>query len=143
MDRQASPTEAARGGTTGVRSKEFQIYIIDDDKDVRASISFMLETAGRPNRVFPGGREFLDSLETLEPGCILIDVRMPDIDGLQVLAQMERRRVRWPVVVMTGHGEIWVAVQAMKLGAIDFLEKPFEEELLLTCLDRAATLLED
>lgn len=123
-------------------SNQFQIYIVDDDEDVRASISFMLATAGRPSQVFPGGREFLDSLDDLEPGCILIDIRMPGVDGLQVLAQMERRKIHWPAVVMTGHGEVWVAVQAMKLGAIDFLEKPFEEELLIGCLDRAAKLLE-
>lgn len=135
---------ALRGaGTTELDSDNLQIYIVDDDEDVRKSIAFMLGTAGRSSMVFPGGREFLDRLDTLEPGCLLIDIRMPDIDGLQVLSQMERRQVRWPSVVMTGHGEIWVAVEAMKLGAIDFLEKPFREEHLLACLDRAAGLLQD
>lgn len=117
------------------------VYIVDDDHDVRTSISFMLGTLGRASIAFDGGRQFLDRLDSLEPGCLLIDVRMPEIDGLQVLAEMGRQNVRWPAVVMTGHGETWTAVRAMKLGAIDFLEKPFEEELLLRSLERAEQML--
>lgn len=123
-------------------SKGLNIYIVDDDHDFRASLNFMLATAGRTSRAFASGREFLDCLDELKPGCALVDIRMPDMDGMQLLAQLERRRFTWPVVMMTGHGEVSLAVQAMKLGAIDFLEKPFEEELLLSCLDKAATLLD-
>ena len=121
----------------------FNIYIVDDDRDVRASLSFMLATAGRNCRTFSGAREFLDALDDLAPGCALVDIRMPEIDGMQLLAELARRECKWPVVMMTGHGEISLAVQAMRLGAIDFLEKPFEEELLLACLAKAGSLLDD
>ena len=117
------------------------VYIVDDDEHVRHSIGFMLGTANWGSRGFAGGRAFLDAVPGLGPGCVLLDVRMPDIDGIEVLAALERDRVKWPTVVMTGHGETALAVRAMKLGAIDFLEKPFEEAMLLSCLDRAAMLL--
>lgn len=131
------------GRNVGIDGKTPLVYVVDDDHDVRTSISFMLGTIGRASICFSGGREFLDRLNELEPGCVLIDVRMPEIDGLQVLAEMERQNVRWPSVVMTGHGELWIAVRAMKLGAIDFLEKPFEEDLLLRSLEQAERLLAD
>ena len=117
------------------------VYIIDDDAHVRHSIGFMLGTANWASRAFTGGDEFLDAVPKLDPGCILLDVRMPRIDGFEVLAALAQRQLKWPVVVMTGHGETALAVQAMKLGAIDFVEKPFEEALLLSCLERAAMLL--
>ncbi len=103
----------------------------------------MLGTAGIEAQPFTDGEDFLNGLEGLKPGCILLDVRMPKMDGFQVMAELESRRVDWPIVVMTGHGEVPVAVRAMKLGAVDFIEKPFGEELLLTSLDRAFTLLQD
>ena len=133
------------GGEGGddVSDGAFNIYIVDDDRDVRASLSFMLATAGRTCRTFSGAQEYLDALDTLEPGCALIDIRMPVMDGMQLLTELARRECKWPVVMMTGHGEISLAAQAMRLGAIDFLEKPFEEELLLACLDKAADLLKD
>ena len=117
------------------------MYIVDDDRDVRSSISFMLGTAGAKTRPFGSGADFIDSLDHLEPGCVLLDVRMPDIDGVEVLEELGRREIGWPVIVMTGHGEIALAVQTMKLGAIDFLEKPFEEKLLHGCISRATELL--
>jgi two-component system response regulator FixJ len=119
------------------------VYIVDDDRDVRSSISFMLGTNGTRTRPFASGGDFIDSLDHLEPGCVLLDVRMPEIDGIEVLQELARRDISWPVVVMTGHGEVALAVQTMKLGAVDFLEKPFEENLLQACLRRAASLLED
>jgi two-component system response regulator FixJ len=117
-------------------------YIVDDDSDLRASIAFMLEHAGRRTRPFASGRDFLDSLEHLEPGCVILDVRMADVDGVTVLRDMARRDISWPVIIMTGHGQVALAVQMMKLGAMEFLEKPFEPELLEACLDRADVLLE-
>src|SRR5687768_17092072 len=110
------------------------VYIVDDDRDVRSSISFMLGTCGWKTKPFNNGREFVDALVGLEPACILLDIRMPGMDGVQVLQTLVSREIKWPVVMMTGHGEIPLAVQTMKLGAIDFLEKPFEEEPLRTCL---------
>ncbi len=124
-----------------VSGSAFCVYIVDDDADVRNSIGFMLAASGRRTETFASGSAFLDAVDGLAPGCILLDVRMPGIDGLQVLAELEKRRLRWPVVMMTGHGEVTTAVQALKLGAVDFIEKPFEESLLQACLGRAATLL--
>jgi two-component system response regulator FixJ len=117
--------------------------VVDDDRDVRCSISFMLGAAGIQSRPFGSGADFLEGLTELQPGCVLLDIRMPDKDGFQVMADLGNSQVDWPVIVMTGHGEVSVAVRAMKLGAIDFLEKPFEEDVLLGSLDRAFGLLKD
>lgn len=117
------------------------VYVVDDDRDVRRSISFMLATAEISSYPFASGVDFLEGLDELRPGCILLDIRMPQIDGFQVMDEMAARGVNWPVVVMTGHGEVPVAVRAMKLGAVDFIEKPFSEEVLLACFGRAFELL--
>lgn len=119
------------------------VYIVDDDRDVRSSTSFILSTMGLRTRPFASGVDFVSDLDHLEPGCILLDIRMPEMDGVEVLEQLARRNIDWPVIIMTGHGEISLAVQTMRLGAIDFLEKPFEEELLQACLHRAAQLLQN
>ena len=118
-------------------ASRYAVYIVDDDHDVRASLGFMLRTLGAQSRAFENGSEFIAQLDELEPGCILLDIRMPGLDGIEVLKELERREIEWPAVIMTGHGEVALAVQSMKLGAFDFLEKPFDEELLMTSLDRA------
>ena len=119
------------------------VYVVDDDREVRRSLSFMLGTAEFDSRPFASGSDFLEALDDLKPGCILLDIRMPEIDGFHVMGEMSRRHNEWPVIVMTGHGEVSVAVRAMKLGAIDFIEKPFEESVLLSSLERAFSLLKD
>ncbi len=119
------------------------VYVVDDDRDVRRSISFMLTASGFQSRPFGSGADLLGSLGELQPGCLLVDIRMPEMDGFQVMAALAERQIEWPVVVMTGHGEVPVAVRAMKLGAVDFLEKPFEEGVLVGSLDRAFQLLKD
>lgn len=117
------------------------VYIVDDDCDVRSSLSFILGTTDMRTRAFGSGIEFVGELDRLEPGCVLLDIRMPGMDGVEVLEELARRDIDWPVIIMTGHGEISLAVQTMRMGAIDFLEKPFEEELLQTCLGRASQLV--
>jgi two-component system response regulator FixJ len=119
------------------------VHVVDDDRDVRRSISFMLGVADLQSRPFGSGQDLLDSLGEIQPGAVLLDIRMPQMDGFQVMAELSRRGVEWPVVVMTGHGEVSVAVQAMKAGAVDFLEKPFGEDVLLASLTRAFGLLQD
>lgn len=114
------------------------IYIVDDDPDVRSSVSFLLEATGWTNSTFSSGMDFLNSLEELKPGCVLLDVRMPDMDGSQVLREMRRRQVRWPVVIMTGHGDLDLAVEIMKLGAVDYIEKPFSRGALQESLQLAS-----
>ena len=119
------------------------IYIVDDDDAVRRSAGFMLRTSGYNVVAFASGTEFLRRAKTVGLGCVLLDVRMPDVDGLDVQRQLLQRGVEHPVVVLTGHGDIAIAVEAMKAGAIDFLEKPFEKARLLAALDLAFARLSD
>lgn len=118
-------------------SDSYPIYVVDDDEAIRRSLSFMLRTSGYTVHLFEGGKPFLAQAASLEPGCVLLDVRMPDIDGLEVQRELRARGVILPVVIMTGHGDIDMAVTAMKAGASDFIEKPFEKAALLACLEGA------
>ena len=117
--------------------------MVDDDQDVRASIGFMLDSGDLQCRTFKGGEEFVEQVAELAPGCVLLDVRMPRMDGFQVMQALQQAQIDWPVIIMTGHGEVPVAVRAMKLGAVDFIEKPFGEDLLMTSIERAFLLLKD
>jgi two-component system response regulator FixJ len=119
------------------------VYVVDDDRDVRRSLSFMLGAAEIKSHPYGSGSDFLEALADLEPGCILLDIRMPHMDGFHVMAALTERNIDWPVIVMTGHGEVPTAVRAMKAGAVDFIEKPFSEQALLTCFEQAFTLLEE
>lgn len=118
------------------------VYVVDDDRDVRRSLSYMLGAAEIRSYPFACGGDFLESLTDLEPGCILLDLRMPDPDGFEVMEELVRREIDWPIIVMTGHGEVKSAVRAMKLGAMDFIEKPFSESTLLACFKQGFELLE-
>jgi two-component system, LuxR family, response regulator FixJ len=117
--------------------------VVDDDRDVRRSLSFMLGASDLRSHPFGSGEDFLEALPDLQPGCILLDLRMPQMDGFHVMDELARREIDWPIIVMTGHGEVPVAVRAMKLGAVDFIEKPFSEEALLACFGTAFTLLDE
>ncbi|MDQ4087585.1 MAG: response regulator [Pseudomonadota bacterium] len=119
------------------------VYVVDDDRDVRRSLSFMLGASDIRSYPFGSGEDFLEAVPTLQPGCILLDLRMPQMDGFLVMNELARREIDWPVIVMTGHGEVPVAVRAMKLGAVDFIEKPFSEETLLVCFGNAFSLLSE
>ena len=103
----------------------------------------MLGAADIRSHPFGSGLDFLEALPDLEPGCVLLDLRMPQMDGFQVMEALAERKIDWPVIVMTGHGEVPVAVRAMKMGAVDFIEKPFSEQALLGCFQQAFTLLEE
>ncbi|HEX2537337.1 MAG TPA: response regulator FixJ [Pseudolabrys sp.] len=120
------------------------IYVIDDDEAVRQSLEFLLKAAGIPVRGFESAQAFLDVLPTVEHGCIVTDVRMPEITGIDLLKKVKQVRPELPVIVITGHGDISLAVDAMKIGAVDFLEKPFDDDHLLaavkSALDREADL---
>src|SRR3569833_3711795 len=116
---------------------EATIYVIDDDDGVRQSLEFLLKTAGIPVRGFDSGQAFLDVLPMVEHGCIITDVRMPEITGIDLLKKVKQVRPELPVIVITGHGDISLAVEAMKIGAVDFLEKPFDDEHLLTAVKSA------
>jgi two-component system response regulator FixJ len=113
------------------------VHIVDDTEEVRTSLVFLLQGEGYACRCFPNGSEFLTELLALEPGCVLLDFQMAGLTGLDVLSELRWMEVEWPVVMMTGHGDLSLAGEAMNHGAFDFLEKPFEEEILMQILDRA------
>jgi two-component system, LuxR family, response regulator FixJ len=118
------------------------VYVVDDESEVRKSIGFFLKASGFLSRPYLSGADFLADAVGLAPGCVLLDLRMPDMDGLQVLDRLRDQARRLPVIVMTGHGDIATAVRAMKLGAIDFLEKPFEGDMMMTALRQGFALIE-
>jgi two-component system, LuxR family, response regulator FixJ len=111
------------------------VYLVDDDDAIRRSASFMLKTSGYRVETYVSGIAFLKEARNAEAGCVLLDVRMPEMDGLEVQKELKSRGIDLPVIVMTGHGDVSVAVEAMKAGAVDFIEKPFEKSVLLAALD--------
>ena len=113
------------------------VHVIDDDAAVRQSLAFLLKTAGFAVRVHDSATAFLEVLPAAQAGCIVTDVRMPELDGLELQRRLQARKVSLPVIVITGHGDIALAVEAMKAGAVDFIEKPFDDEVLLGAIRSA------
>jgi two-component system, LuxR family, response regulator FixJ len=113
------------------------VHIVDDEEAIRRSASFMLKTAGYAVETWPSGIAFLKQVGHVEEGCILLDVRMPEMDGLEVQAALAARGITLPVIILTGHGDVSIAVRAMKGGAVDFIEKPFEKAVLLASIEAA------
>lgn len=113
------------------------VHLIDDDEAVRVSLVFLLEMADLTARAYASAQDFLDVAETLTAGCVVTDVRMPGMSGLELIRRLKERGVSLPVIVITGHGDVPLAVEAMRAGVLDFLEKPFEDDALITSI-RAA-----
>lgn len=113
------------------------IFVVDDDEDVRGSLQALLEAEGFAAEAFESASAFLASDAPTRPGCLIADIRMPDMDGLELQEELVRRKALLPVIVVTGHGDVPLAVRAMKAGAIDFLEKPYDEAVLLGSIRRA------
>jgi two-component system, LuxR family, response regulator FixJ len=116
---------------------EKRVYLVDDEAAVRRSVGFMLKTSGFDVESFESGEEFLKAAPHLAPGCVLLDVRMGAMDGLAVQQALKDRGVVLPVIIITGHGDVGLAVRAMKAGAVDFLEKPFEKAAVVAALEQA------
>lgn len=110
------------------------IHLIDDDDGVRHSLTFSLTAAGLAVRAYDSALAFLDSVGSLQPGCIVSDMRMPGMDGLQLRRRLRELRVPLPMIIMTGHADIRMAVEAMKAGVADFIEKPFDDAALLAAI---------
>ncbi|CAN5115799.1 response regulator FixJ [soil metagenome] len=110
------------------------VYVVDDDEAARDSLAFLLRTAGFEVRTYAAAASFLAEFAILPPGCLITDMRMPGMDGLDLLRELQRQDSAMPAIVITGHGDIPLAVEAMKLGATDFLEKPFDDTALLTAV---------
>lgn len=113
------------------------VYVIDDDPAMRDSLDFLLGSAGFNVTLFDSAQKFLETMPSLAFGCVVSDVRMPGMDGIDLLRQLKKEPKTLPIVIMTGHGDIPLAVEAIKLGAIDFLEKPFEDERLVIVISAA------
>src|SRR5215472_1068607 len=113
------------------------VHVIDDDEGLRESLAFLLRSAQLEVRSFDSAKVFLEKLPDAVPGCVVTDVRMPDMSGIELLRRLKELKIGVPVIVITGHGDIALAVEAMKMGAADFFEKPFDDDLLLASV-RAA-----
>jgi two-component system response regulator FixJ len=113
------------------------VHIVDDDEAIRQSIGFLLRKSGYAVETYPSGTQFLKAVTRETRGCVLLDVRMPDLDGLEVQARLAQSGIALPVIMLTGHGDVTLAVRAIKAGAIEFLEKPFERTALLAAIETA------
>src|SRR6266567_1202686 len=114
-----------------------KVYVIEDDEAMRDSLDFLLGSADFHVTLFESAHHFLDAVSGIDFGCVVSDVRMPGIDGIELLKRLKASHHTLPVVIMTGHGDVPLAVEAMKLGAVDFLEKPFEDDRLIGMIDAA------
>jgi two-component system, LuxR family, response regulator FixJ len=123
--------------------EEPTVYAVDDDDAMRDSLDFLLAAAGFSVKVFESASSFLGALSRVQAGCLITDIRMPGMDGLELLKHVKRERPLLPVIIMTGHGDVPLAVEAMKLGANDFIEKPFEDQRLIDIIRAAMTSATD
>jgi FixJ family two-component response regulator len=124
---------SANSGTTGVST----VFVVDDDDGVRTSLGILLDSAGYRPATFASAAEFLEQHDPARPGCLLLDMRMPLMSGMELLQTLSERGAFLPVIFITGHGDVPMAVEAMKNGAFDFLQKPFGQHDLLECVARA------
>jgi len=124
---------------SGDTSNRGVVFIVDDDEAMRNSLRWLIESVGRTVETYESARAFLDNHYPGRSGCLLLDVRMPGMSGLELQSQLESHDIRLPVIILTGHGDVGMAVKAMKAGALDFIEKPFDDELLLGAIEKALT----
>lgn len=116
------------------------VWIVDDDDAVCDSLQLLLKTVGLESKAFPDGPSFLRSYDTDQAGCVVVDLRMPGMSGLELQEALHQRQALSPIIFITGHGTVDSAVHAMRAGAIDFLQKPFDDEVLLDTIQRAIRL---
>ena len=122
---------------------EATVFVVDDDAAVRDSLRALLESAGFLVRDFQSAREFLADKVLPNGGCLIADISMPDMDGLELQQELVNRAIDIPVIMITGHGDVPIAVRAMKAGAVDFIEKPFDDEVLVQRLRRGLALADE
>lgn len=115
------------------------VHVVDDDAAMRDSLQFLLDTAGLVARTYDSAAALLARADRLEPGCVLTDVRMPEISGLDMVRRLSRMGVSHPVIVMTGHADVPLAIEAIRAGVKDFIEKPFDDDLLIASIRSALT----
>jgi RNA polymerase sigma factor (sigma-70 family) len=116
------------------------VFVVDDDEAMRRSLKWLIESIGVRVRTFASASDFLNNYYGGQPGCLLLDVRMPGMSGLELQSYLAREEIRLPAIIITGHGDVAMAVKAMKAGAVDFIEKPFNDEALLSSIRNAMAL---
>jgi two-component system response regulator FixJ len=120
----------------------YTVHVVDDEEPVRKSLAFLLATAGFTVRLHESATAFLSVAPGIRDACLVTDLRMPDMSGVELLRRLQPLKHRLPAIVITGHGDVPMAVEAMKAGALDFIEKPFEDEVLIEAIKRAAATLD-
>ncbi len=120
--------------------KETTIFIVDDDLQVREAVALLMESVGLPAETFGSADEFLQQFDPERPGCLILDVRMPGMSGLELQARLAAEEIHPPIVIITGHGDVPMAVRAVQAGAVDFIEKPFNDQALLDSVHKALEL---
>lgn len=123
--------------------RTYPVYVVDDQEAIRIALSDLCDYMDWPVEAFATGGEFFDALPELKPGCILLDMRMPGWKGLEVQEELAAQGAPFAVIAITGHGDVEMAVESMKLGAIDFIEKPFSNDVLIEAVQRAFARLEE
>ena len=118
-------------------SEKAIVHVIDDDEAIRQSLAFLLQAAKLEVKTYSSAMAFLDALPDAAAGCVITDVRMPGMSGVDLLRRLKELKIGVPVIVITGHGDVALAVEAMKAGAVDFLEKPFDDDVLLASVQSA------
>ena len=113
------------------------VFIVDDDEAVRDSLSWLMRSVGLSAKAYGSAREFLDGYDLKQPGCLILDIRMPGMSGLDLQELLSKRDIELPVIFISGHGDVPMAVRALKSGAFDFIEKPFNDQVLLERVQRA------
>lgn len=116
---------------------EARVFIVDDDQEVRDALELLMESVGLPVSTYESGQAFLDAFDPDLPGCIILDVRMPGMSGMDLQERLAAQPLHPPVIVITGHGDVPMAVRAVQAGAVDFIEKPFNDQALLDSVHRA------
>lgn len=113
------------------------VFLVDDDRNVRDALSLFLESSGLQVRAYPSAQAFLEQYNSQHPGCLVLDIRMPGMSGMELQQELIKRHIDIPIIFLTGHGDIPMSVKALKAGAIDFIEKPFNDEVLLNRIREA------
>ncbi|AKH21642.1 response regulator transcription factor [Sedimenticola thiotaurini] len=119
---------------------ESTVFIIDDDREVREALQLLMESVGLQVELFDSANAFLEQFDETRPGCIILDVRMPGMSGLELQSQLLELPLCPPIIIFTGHGDVPMAVRAVQAGAVDFIEKPFNDQALLDSVHRALEL---
>ncbi|MEW8630650.1 MAG: response regulator transcription factor [Candidatus Thiodiazotropha sp.] len=113
------------------------VFVVDDDEEVRGALKLLFESVGLPVICYPSAVDYLDQFDESLPGCLVVDIRMPGMSGLDMQEKLAERQIHPPVIIITGHGDVPMAVRAVQAGAVDFIEKPFRDQILLDSVHRA------